>query len=475
MNVLIINTNRNHFPMPVIPIGACMVAESASRAGHAVQFMDLAFYKDPLQEILTALGKNKPDVVGLSVRNIDNNDIQSPVFFVKGVAGIVDVIRSVTSAPIVMGGAAVSVMPEELLRYTGASVAVLGDGEAVFPRLLAELSRGRPPATVPGAAWLEQGEFRVNACLSSENGFSCASPDFSRWIHLKAYLSRLSTIPVQTKLGCKFACVYCTYRKIEGSRYRLSHPDDAAENICRLASHGLRRIEFVDNVFNSPYEHALEICESIARIQPDVSLQSLELNPLFIDDALLSGMERAGFSGIGITVESASDSVLEGLKKGFTAAHVYKAAEVIRRHALPCVWIFMMGGPNETEETVMETIRFAETAIRPQDVAFFGIGIRIYPGTDLEVIAREQRLLALPQSGMLEPVFYVSPAVSYDWMLKQVQTAMNGHMNFMNSASLSLPVLLPIQRVAYKLGVTSPLWKYTRVIRRGLRSLGMDA
>lgn len=123
----------------------------------------------------------------------------------------------------------------------------------------------------------------------------------------------------------------------------------------------------------------------------------------------------------------------------------------------------------------METIRFAETAIRPQDVAFFGIGIRIYPGTDLEVIAREQRLLALPQSGMLEPVFYVSPAVSYDWMLKQVQTAMNGHMNFMNSASLSLPVLLPIQRVAYKLGVTSPLWKYTRVIRRGLRSLGMDA
>ncbi len=154
---------------------------------------------------------------------------------------------------------------------------------------------------------------------------------------------------------------------------------------------------------------------------------------------------------------------------------MYKAAEVIRRHALPCVWIFMMGGPNETEETVMETMRFAETAIRPQDVAFFGLGIRIYPGTDLDLMAREQGLLALPQSGMLEPVFYVSPAVAYGWMLKQVQTAMNGHMNFMNSASLSLPVLLPIQRMAYRLGVTSPLWKHTRFIRRGLRLLGMDA
>jgi hypothetical protein len=80
-------------------------------------------------------------------------------------------------------------------------MAVLGDGETVFPRLLAELSRGRLPDAVPGAAWIEQGAFRANPRLSSDNGCSCASPDFSRWIRLKAYLSRLSTIPVQTKLG----------------------------------------------------------------------------------------------------------------------------------------------------------------------------------------------------------------------------------------------------------------------------------
>ena len=123
----------------------------------------------------------------------------------------------------------------------------------------------------------------------------------------------------------------------------------------------------------------------------------------------------------------------------------------------------------------METIRFAETAIRPKDVAFFGLGIRIYPGTELESIAREQGLLLLPPSEILEPVFYVSPTVACDWMLKQVKTAMNGHMNFMNSESLSLPVLSPIQRIAYRLGLSSPLWKHTRFIRRGLRLFGMEA
>jgi hypothetical protein len=76
---------------------------------------------------------------------------------------------------------------------------------------------------------------------------------------------------------------------------------------------------------------------------------------------------------------------------------------------------------------------------------------------------------------MLEPVFYVSPDVDYDWMREQVRASMDRHMNFMNSESLGLPVLSPIQRIAYRIGLSLPLWKHTRFIRRGLRFLGMDA
>jgi len=237
---------------------------------------------------------------------------------------------------------------------------------------------------------------------------------------------------------------------------------------------GFRHIEFVDNVFNSPYEHALSICESLAKINHSASLQSLELNPLFIDDTLITAMERAGFSGVGITVESASDSVLSGLGKGFTAEHVYKAAEVIKRHKIPCVWIFMMGGPNETRETVAETLQFAENYIRPQDVAFFGLGIRIYPGTELESLARKQGLLSLTPEEMLEPVFYISPTIEYIWMQKRVKASMNKHMNFINTDSIGFPILLPIHRFGYRLGLHPPLWKHTRFIRRSLRFFGMD-
>jgi len=460
--------------MPVIPVGACMIAETAQNAGHNVRLLDLMFERDPLNTVQRALNRFKPDVVGFSIRNIDNNDMQSPSFYIKELLPLIETIKRKTPANIILGGAAVSVMPEALLRYTGASFAVTGDGETVFIKLLERLSEGRSPKDLPGVSWMEEDIFKSNAQPLSINSCRCWSPDFYHWINVRAYRERLTTVPLQTKLGCHFKCIYCTYRKIEGNQYRLSKPEEAVNTIISLASRGYRHIEFVDNVFNSPYDHALSICELLAQVKHSASLQSLELNPLFIDDTLITTMERAGFSGIGITVESASDSVLEGLGKGFSAEHVYKAAETIKRHKIPCVWIFMMGGPNETRETVTETLRFAENYIRPQDVAFFGLGIRIYPGTELESLARKQGVLSLTPENMLEPVFYLSPAIEFSCMQKLVKASLLRHMNYINTDSIGFPILLPIHRFGYKLGLRPPLWKHTRFIRRGLRYLGMD-
>jgi radical SAM superfamily enzyme YgiQ (UPF0313 family) len=460
--------------MPVIPVGACMIAETAQNAGHNVRLLDLMFEGDPLNTLQEELKRFKPNVVGFSIRNIDNNDMQYPSFYIKELLPLIDAVKRKTPANIILGGAAVSVMPEALLRYTGATLAVTGDGETVFIKLLERLSEGRSPKDLPGVSWIEEDIFKSNAQPLSTNNCHCWSPDFYRWINVKAYRERLTTVPLQTKLGCHFKCIYCTYRKIEGNQYRLSNPEEAVTTIISLASRGYRHIEFVDNVFNSPYDHALSICELLAQVKHGASLQSLELNPLFIDDTLITAMERAGFSGMGITVESASDSVLDGLGKGFTAEHVYKAAEVIKRHKIPCVWIFMMGGPNETRETVAETLQFAENYIRPHDVAFFGLGIRIYPGTELESLARQQGVLSLTPENMLEPVFYISPTIEYSRMQKQVKVSMNKHMNFINTDSIGFPILLPIHRFGYKLGLRPPLWKHTRSIRRSLRFLGMD-
>src|SRR3989339_1356648 len=282
-NILIIITNHYSSPVPVMPVGACLVGEAAELAGHSVRVLDLMFEQNPLNTLELELNKSNPDFIGLSVRNIDNNDMQNPVSFFKDLKPLMDTIRRKTPAPVVLGGAAVSVMPEELLRYTGANWAVLGDGEVVFSKLLSALSQGEVSDNIPGIAWLEDGVFRKNTGNVDRFSNGCLTPDFHRWIHVPAYLSRLSTVPIQTKLGGHFKCIYCTYRKIQGHDYRLRNPEGVIDAIQNLAAAGLHDIEFVDNVFNSPYEHALAICEGLASSQSGARLQCLELNPLFID------------------------------------------------------------------------------------------------------------------------------------------------------------------------------------------------
>ncbi|MEI8355563.1 MAG: radical SAM protein, partial [Deltaproteobacteria bacterium] len=200
----------------------------------------------------------------------------------------------------------------------------------------------------------------------------------------------MSAVPLKTKLGCPFGCVYCTYPVGEGRTYRLCAPGLVQRAVRELARQGVRDIEFVDNVFNSPYEHAMEVCRLLAGSGTGVRLHTMELNPEFTDAPLLDAMEQAGFAGIGITAESADDGVLAALGKNYNSSHLYRAAAAVDGHGIPCVWIFMAGGPGETKDTLLRTLDFARRRVRPSDTVFFNAGVRLYPGTQLEALARRE-------------------------------------------------------------------------------------
>src|SRR5574337_118542 len=285
MQVLIISTNRNQLPAPVLPAGACLVAEAAERAGHPASLLDLMFETDPRRAVVQALRRRKYDCIGLSIRNIDNNDRWGAKFYISELVPLIAAIRKLSDAPLVLGGAALGVMPREILRTSGLTTAVIGEGEITFTRMLERMSKGDAWDDLPGVATIRSGAFRRNPAPPG-NVLVCAAPDYHRWLNLGAYRRQLATIPLQTKLGCRFQCVYCTYRKIEGETYRLADPESAAEAVVRISRTGLRDIEFVDNVFNVPRDHAVSVCESLIRARVRARFQSLELNPSSFDDEL---------------------------------------------------------------------------------------------------------------------------------------------------------------------------------------------
>ena len=281
MKILLVSTNRNPLPVPVMPIGACIVAHAAERSGHTVHLLDLMFTRDAKAEVESAVTEFRPDLVGVSVRNIDNNDMRNTVFFLDDLREIVNVIRAGTGAPILLGGAALGVMPEEILRLGDVSGGVLGDGETIFPLLADRISRGGSLPRSPRSRLYRKRDLSQESPRPLGVSAACPAPDYHRWLNTTAYRSHLATVPIQTKTGCPFQCVYCTYPRIEGSTYRLKDPGSVADAVARLAATGLRDIEIVDSVFNAPLEHAMNVCAALARVRHRARLQCLELNPLF--------------------------------------------------------------------------------------------------------------------------------------------------------------------------------------------------
>lgn len=470
MRTLIVNTNRATNPVAVMPIGACAVADATAAAGHPVHFTDLMFSRDPLAEVNEAVVRFKPEVVGLSVRNIDNTAMMSSRFFLDDLPEMVRQIRDRTDAPIVLGGAALGAMPEEVLRLSGASLAVTGAGETVFPALLERLAARQTVRDLPGVAYLDGDAFGRTPLDPARAVGPVLAPAYQRWLKVGAYKTQMVSAPIRTKEGCRFRCVYCAHSSDSAeSALRLRDPEEVADAVERQVAAGMRDIDFVDDLFNSPREHALAICEAIGRRTTKARLQCLDLSPLGLDDELLSAMERIGFRGMGVTPESASDTVLKGLRKGFTAADAHRAAEVVGRHSIPCAWVFMLGGPGETEETVKETLRFAEASVRPNDMVFCNIGIRVFPGTALERIAREEGVLTASREEMLKPVFYVSPKVGVAWMAEQLRASAKRNLNFIVPMSMHAPFMSTLNRLSYWMGFRPPLWRYSRFFNRTLR------
>lgn len=470
MKVLLISTNRSTNPIPVMPIGPCIVAEAAERTGHMVHFLDLMFSKKPISKVQSAVTNFKPDVIGISIRNIDNLEMFSPKFYLNDLQNIVKIIRNLTSNPIVFGGGALSVMPEEILRLANVSCAVIENGETTFPLLLEYIAQNKEYNNLQGIAHINNGDFHCNSGTSSSFSEDYFAPDYPRWLNMRAYKTQMVSAPVLTKKGCMFRCIYCTDG---GCTYEFIEPEYVAESVLRYVSAGMRDIEFVDSVFNTPLKHAMEVCEAIARNKQKARIQCLELNPLHLNESLLTAMEYAGFKGMGITLESASDPVLHALQKGFTTREVYHAVDLVNKHKIPCAWIFMLGGPGETRKTVKETLLFAEKQIRPQDMAFFNIGIRIFPGTKLETIARNEGILRSNPEEMLNPVYYISPHVEASWIEQELKKSIDRNMNFIGVDTMNYPFLSTMNRISYFLGFRPPLWKYARFINRGLKLIGM--
>ncbi len=402
MRVLLVSPNTERGNMVAIPLGLGMMAAATRRAGHEVAFLDLLTEADPVAAVQKAVEAFGPDVIGVSVRNIDDQSREAPRFLLAQVKPVVEACHACTGAPVVLGGAGYTIFPTAALRYLGADYGVAGDGESIFPALLTCLGAGRDPGSLPGV-------HVAGRPGAPEPPFSEQLASLPQWDEaLRAVADPSSEdlwIPVQGRRGCPNDCSYCSTARIQGRRIRTRPPLMVAEHVAGLAAAGFRRIYFVDNSFNIPESHALELCRALRGLEPRVVWRCI-LYPHLVREELVRAMAEAGCVEVSLGFESGSPAVLREMNKRFTPADVRQASDLLAAHAIRRMGFLLLGGPGETRETVEESLAFA--ASLNLEALRVTVGIRIYPGTPLARRAVAEGVVS-PDDDLLFPRVYHAP------------------------------------------------------------------
>lgn len=478
MRVLLIYSNQRRDLFAAPPIGLCCVAGAAASAGHEVRVLDLCFRNKVRTAIEQAIAEFSPDVVGISIRNIDNLNLLYPVNYLPQTRELVKIVRRATCVPIVLGGAGASLMPGEILQYHRADYIVVSDGEQSFVNLLTGLERGDSSVGVPGIGLMVNGRFRLTAPTFTQADIPGSYT--GRWIDLTPYRRLGSGYPIQTKRGCTHACIYCLYSsRLEGTRLRLRPPADVVDEMDEaVRRYHAKSFEFVDSVFNEPTDHCVQLLEEILRRPWKVTLAATSLTPGNLNRDMLDLMWRAGFRSFSMSPESASQTMIETYRKRLTAEQLIRAAEAINRTAFTVLWFFMIGGPGETNHTMQETLDFCLRYLKrnghaASHVANLMLGVRLYPGTLLWETALVEGFVRT-DANPLDQHWYLSDKLRLEDAISQmIRAARQSHEIISGNDERFMQLADLIAFLGRTLRVPGPYWSIVRTANLLFRRAGL--
>ena len=357
--------------------------------------------------------KYKPEVIGISVRNIDDQNMDSPKFLLPPVKKVVSDCRGATDAPLVLGGAGFSIFPESTLNYLDADMGIQGEGERAFPVLLDRLQKGVALSGLSGLYLKGHGLQGPREFVQDLDALPLPDAVISSHVAIN---KREIWMPFQTRRGCPLSCSYCSTFMIEGCTLRKRSPGLVDRGLPCHVDAGFVRFYFVDNIFNIPASYAGKICQKIIQSGLKISWRCIYY-PGKADEGLIALMSRAGCTEVSLGFESGSENILHRMNKKFSPAHVRRASEILKENGIRRLGFLMLGGPGETRETVNDSLDFADSL--HLDGLKITIGIRIYPCTAVWKAAIKDGLIS-PKDDLLLPKFYIIQQLN-DWLHETVQ------------------------------------------------------
>ena len=338
-------------------------------------------------------------------------------------------IKNVDSdAKVVVGGVHFSHCAEDTLRNIDEiDFVVRGEGELTFVELVKLLEGGKSFEGLGGVSYRNGKQIIHNPDQRNVLNLD-EMPQYERFSweeypeYLMDYRERIPALSIMSSRGCPYRCVFCSKAL---TNYRLRKPASVVDEIVSLKKKfGIEAFNFLDLTFTASEHHVRAICREL--IDRNVQIRWWCESRANVNPNLLDLMREAGCVCIALGIESGAPRILAGIQKDISLNQVEEFCRKSTKLGINLSAYFMYSLPGETKEDVIETINFAT---RLQELGANVPGFQpamIFPGTQLEKIAR--------MKGILKPDF--------SWSL-HYESALNRQLGQLSNIPIFLDCLRP--------------------------------
>lgn len=376
-NIEVYKENKNFSVHP--PVGLAYLAAFARKFGYEVEIIDANALNIRREMLIDIIVDHPSYVIGFT----------SVTATINLVSGICDEIKKRSDKILILGGQHATFRDKEVLTACNSiDYIVRGEGEMSMLRLLHRLKLNKTAKGLMGITYFEDNKIISNPDRPPIKNIN--KIPFPAWELLPRSKYRLNGFQdigfkgeqlgklISTR-GCPNKCTFCSSAHFWG-KPRFRNVDNIFEELVYLTQKlKVRHIDFMDDCLTIPVSRFRGLCNRI--IESNLNFKwSCYSRVQNISDELVRLMKKAGCFMVLLGIESGNQTIIDSIKKKITLEQVTNAVSLFKKHNIDCLGFFMIGLPEDTQETVQETVNFAKNL--NLDFPFFSVTTP-FPGTEL--------------------------------------------------------------------------------------------
>ncbi len=311
-----------------------------------------------VQKILSS----RPDILGITAMSVSS---------VEPICKLIRLLRkNGFQSKLLVGGHGASVLPQPVLE-SGADAVVYGEGEQTLREVILQ---GISDNTA-GLVMMREGKILKTASRRLLDLDTLVMPA-KKWISTPKDALYL----LETSRGCPHRCRFCETSSFFRSTWRSRSPEKVVKDIETLVDKGALIIQITDDNFTANPKRAIKICNELEnRNLPLFFVFSARSDDLLSNPELIPSLAKAKFLRAAIGVETPDEKISQQIGKGISLEQHKLAFDGLRKAGIYTVASFIVGLPEETEQTRKNYVNIAcELADSATFVPFLPL-----PGTEM--------------------------------------------------------------------------------------------